>query len=310
MIGKASSLHADFAVNDGDAVLSSLLGLLQRRDGAAEQQQCLGDVALRGLEPPLIPVLGLGEQRTHVLLEHGECCVRESGSQAGDLGHEDSRPPRGLEIGDVLHGHDRAFIDQSTEAGGMNSSRALGTNPKAARVFEPVEQSDDVGGCWRLRIIPQPGEARAVHLRIDRQQAFECVALGVGQIIRQGLKGLPSSAHPSRQSDPLQHGRCGQKHIGSPQMGEHCQDDRLAAIGGPRSVRAHLQAGPPVGQPEVPQAEMLLQLDRVLPAGLIPECVVGKCGWGYSELLSHKYDHRLWRVLVRSQALARIPEEA
>jgi hypothetical protein len=121
---------------------------------------------------------------------------------------------------------------------------------------------------------------------------------------------VPSSAQSSRQSDPLQHGRCGQKHIGSPQMGEHCQDDRLTAIGGPRGVRAHLQAGPPVGQPEVPQAEMLLQLDRVLPAGLIPECVVGKCGWGYSELLSHKDDHRLWRVLVRSQALARIPEEA
>ena len=55
---------------------------------------------------------------------------------------------------------------------------------------------------------------------------------------------------------------------------------------------------------------MLLQLDRVLPAGLIPERVVGKCGWRYSELVSHKDNHRLWRVLARSQALARIPKEA
>jgi hypothetical protein len=38
---------------------------------------------------------------------------------------------------------------------------------------------------------------------------------------------------------------------------------------------------------------MLLQLDRVLPAGLIPERVVGKCGWRYSQLVSHKDDHRL-----------------
>ena len=87
-------------------------------------------------------------------LEHGERRVRELSSQAGDLGHEDGRPPRRLEIGDVLHGHDRAFIDQSTEAGGMNSTCGSGSNPKAACVFEPVEQSDDVGGCRRFRIIP------------------------------------------------------------------------------------------------------------------------------------------------------------
>ena len=145
--GVVEPLHADFAVNDGDAILSGLLGLLQRRDGATEQQQRLGDVALCGLEPPFIPVLGLGEQRTHVLLEHGECRVRELGPQAGDLRHEDGRLPRGFEIGDVLHGHDRTFVDQSTEADGMNSFRALGADPKIAYEFEPVEQSDDVGGC-------------------------------------------------------------------------------------------------------------------------------------------------------------------
>jgi hypothetical protein len=93
--------------------------------GAAEQQQSLGDVPLCGLEPPFVPVLGLGEQRAHVLLEHGERRVRESGPEARDLGHEDGGPPRGFEIGDVLYGHDRTLVDQSTEAGGMNSFRAL-----------------------------------------------------------------------------------------------------------------------------------------------------------------------------------------
>ena len=133
------ALHADFAVNGGDAILSGLLGLLQRRDGAAKQQQRLRDIALCGLEPPFVPVLSLGEQRTHVLLEHGERRVRESGSQAGHLGHEDGRPPRRFEIADVLCGHDRTLVDQSTEAGGMYSSRAFGTDPKSTRVFEPVE---------------------------------------------------------------------------------------------------------------------------------------------------------------------------
>ena len=134
--------------------------------------------------------------------------------------------------------------------------------------------------------------------------------LGVGQTIHQGLKGILASAYPSRQSDPLQHCRGGNEHIGRPQMCKHCLDDRFAVIGGPRSVRAHLQAGPPIDLPEVPQPEMQLQFDRVLPTGLIPERIVGKYCRRYAELPRHKDDHRLWRVLVRTQALARIPEEA
>ena len=55
------------------------------------------------------------------------------------LAIEDGRPPRRFEIGDVLHGHDGALIDQSIQAGGMYSSRAFGTDPKSTRVFEPVE---------------------------------------------------------------------------------------------------------------------------------------------------------------------------
>ena len=122
--------HADLTVDDGDAVLSGLLGLLERRDRAAEQEQRLGHVALGGLETPLVPVPGLGEQRAHVLLEHGERRIREPGLQVGDLGHEDRGPPRRFEVGDVLRRHDGALLDQAPEAGGMDPPARSGPIPR------------------------------------------------------------------------------------------------------------------------------------------------------------------------------------
>ena len=38
-------LHADLAIDYGDAVLAGLLSLLERSDGAAKQQQCLRHIA-------------------------------------------------------------------------------------------------------------------------------------------------------------------------------------------------------------------------------------------------------------------------
>ena len=53
----------------------------------------------------------------------------------------------------------------------MNSTGALGVSvPKDRVVFEPVEQSDDVGGCGDASSVPRnQAKARAVHVRIDRQ---------------------------------------------------------------------------------------------------------------------------------------------
>jgi hypothetical protein len=96
------------------------------------------------------------------------------------------------------------------------------------------------------------------------------------------------------------------EHVGSTQMGEHCLDNRLAAIGYPCRVRAQLQAGAPIGQPEAAKAQEILQLDGVLSPGLIPERVVGKGGCGYLELVSHEND----RTLAGPQTLARMPQEA
>lgn len=69
----------------------------------------------------------------------------------------------------MLRGHDGPFADQAAEAVGVDSLCVLVTNPQAARAFEAVEQRDDIGGSGRLRIIPQPGEAGAAQLGLNRQ---------------------------------------------------------------------------------------------------------------------------------------------
>ena len=62
----------------------------------------------------------------------------------------------------------------------MDSSGARCVDSQPARVFETIQQRDDVGGRGRLRIIPQPGEAGAAQLRIDREQSRERVPLRIG----------------------------------------------------------------------------------------------------------------------------------
>ena len=164
-------LHADLAFDHGDAILSGFLRAAERGDGAAEQDQCPGDIAPRGLETPLVAVPRPAEQGAHVFLEHGERRVGEPGFEARSLDNEDRRPPRGFELGDVRDGHDRSFVDQPGEASGMNSSGARWVDSQPPRVFEAIQQRDDVGGRGRLRIIPQPGEAGSAQFRIDREQS-------------------------------------------------------------------------------------------------------------------------------------------
>ena len=172
--------HADLALDHGDAVLSGFLGVPERGDCAAEQDQRPGDIAPRGLETPLVAVPGPAEQGAHVFLEHGERRIGQSGFEARRLDNEDRRSPRGFEIGDVLDGHDRALVDQPGQTGGMDASGAFRIDSQTPRVFEAIQQRDDVRGRRRLRIIPQPGEAGSAQFRIDRQQPRERVPLGIG----------------------------------------------------------------------------------------------------------------------------------
>ncbi len=174
----------------------------------------------------------------------------------------------------------------------MDSRRALGADPEAAHVFEPIEQRDDVGGRRRFRIIPQPRESGAAHFWIDLQQLIERIPDGVHQAIRQGLERLLSSPRPGRQSDPLQHSRGGEQHIRAAQMVEYRLDDRFAAIGRPRSVRAHPQAGAPIGQPETPKGQTFLEFDQMLTARLAPTSVVTKQRGVDADLVRNKGEHR------------------
>jgi hypothetical protein len=54
------------------------------------------------------------------------------------------------------------------------------------------------------------------------------------------------------------------------QMRKDRQDNGLAAISGPRRVGAETERGAPVGQSEAPQAQISLQFDDMLAAGLVP----------------------------------------
>ena len=197
-------LHTDLAFDHGDAVLSGFLCVAERGDGAAEQDQCPGDIAPRGLETPLAAVPRPAEQGAHIFLEHGECRVGQPGFQAGRLNREDRRPPFRFEIGDVLDCHDRALIDQPGETTGMDSPGACWVDPQPTRIFETIQQRDDVGGCGRFRIIPQPGEAGAAQLGIDREQPRERIPLRIGQPGREHLEGLLSRADLRGQPNSLQ----------------------------------------------------------------------------------------------------------
>jgi hypothetical protein len=83
-------------------------------------------------------------QGAHVFLEHGERRVGQPRFQAGRLNREDRRPPCRFEIGDVLDSHDRPLVDQPGKASGMNSSSPRRVDPQPARIFETVQQRDNV----------------------------------------------------------------------------------------------------------------------------------------------------------------------
>jgi hypothetical protein len=114
----------------------------------------------------------------------------------------------------------------------------------------------------------------------------------------------------TREPDSLQHRHGRDEHIVGPQVREHRLHDRLAAIGCPSDVGAHLQAGAPVGQPEAAQKQQLLQFHGMLPSRLVPQGIVGEGGGRVPKLVSDEGDHRFGRLLTDAQAVARMPQQA
>ena len=85
---------------------------------------------------------------------------------------------------------------------------------------------------------------------------------------------------------------------------------RVDAIHSPCRVRADPETGPPVGQPETPQGQVSLQLDRMFAASLIPLRVISESGGRHTELIGHECDDCPRRLFSRAHAEAGIPKEA
>jgi pimeloyl-ACP methyl ester carboxylesterase len=85
-------------------------------------------------------------------------------------------------------------------------------------------------------------------------------------------------------------------------MAENGEDDRLAAVRRPCRVRADPGAGAPVGQPERPKAEILLEFKRVLPARLRPLRVLAEQAWVDVSLLENAPGS------IKAEALAKVAQ--
>ena len=304
-------LHADLAFDHGDAVLSGFLGVPERGDGAAEQDQRLGDIAPRGLETPLVAVPRPAEQGAHVFLEHGERRVGEPGFEAGGLDHEDRRPPRRFEIGDVLDGHDRPFVDQPGEAGGMDSRRrARGRFPARARIRDdPAARR-----CWRGRATPNSPAARrsGSGATPDRPPAISSSASRSvsdspsARVSKVFFRARARAAKPIRSNTAA---------AGSRTLFARRWASIAWTMGSPRSV-AHAasaptrRAGAPIGKPEAPNLQEFLEFDQMLPARLAPASVITEQRGVDADLFRDKGKHRRRRRLQRFEHAAGIAERA
>jgi len=98
------------------------------------------------------------------------------------LHDQDRGASRRLEISDVLDGHHSSLGKQPAKTGRMASSGAcVIINAKPARVFEPIEQREQIGRRGRFRVPSQPGEARPPQRRIEDQQIFQRLSRCIGQ---------------------------------------------------------------------------------------------------------------------------------
>ena len=88
--------------------------------------------------------------------------------------------------------------------------------------------------------------------------------------------GAYSRTSTRRQPDPLQHRRRGNQNACRPKVGEHRQNDGLAAIRGPRRIRTNPKAGPPVVEAKTAKPHKLLQLEQMLAASFGSACILAE----------------------------------
>lgn len=261
------------------------------------------------MKTTLIATASLGEQRPHVLAEHGEDGVRQPRLDIGHPCHQQRGPAQGFDIGKVLGGHDVPLLHQAGELSWVNPCGSVAGDPSVAHPIQPVEQRHHVRWCVRLWSVTQPSEAGPADGQVGHQQAVERNPLGLCDAVRQDVERPLPGTNPGGQDDPLQHGRIRYEHALSPEMGKHGLDDWLATVSGPRGVGADLKAVSPVAQSEAAQAEESVQLGRVLAPRLIPPGIVGECSGRNAELPRHEVQHRHGRLLARTETLTRMAQK-
>jgi hypothetical protein len=120
--------------------------------------------------------------------------------------------------------------------------------PKASMASSAARKS--VGALPKIAGLDGPVKRRS---RGDLEAGCGCgVASGAESAPVRGIEVMKQTNSRRRSlsretTTALKHGRCGQKHIGSPQMGEHCQ----RTIGSPRSV-VHAVSVPSYRPPRQP----------------------------------------------------------
>jgi len=108
----------------------------------------------------------------------------------------------------------------------------------------------------------------------------------------------------------LQHRRGRDEHALGPQVREYGLHDRFAAVSRPGGVGANVQASAPIRQVEAAQAQVLLQFEQMLPAGLGPMRVIPKKFRIGAHLVGNKSQHGCRRYFRPLERAARVPKGA
>ena len=209
-----------------------------------------------------------------------------------------------------LRGHDGAFIDHLGEATRVDAPRPFRADVQATHELEPVEQIEDIGRRRRFRVAPQPGEWRPTQIAVKDQQSVERIGFGFRQRLGQRHERALASQRSRGKADPLQNRIVRDDHVCSPQLLEHCLDDRLAAVRAPGGFGSHVDGRAPIGQAEISKAQQRLKFDGMFTTGLVAARIVAEERRINPELIDDEQQKRLGEMRTWSQHLARKAEQA
>ena len=233
-----------------------------------------------------------------------------SGLQINHLRDEQRHATQGLQVGHVLRGHDRAFLDHLGQSTRVDAARPFWADLQATHVVEPIEEIEDIRRRRRFRIASQPSERRPTQVAVDDQQPVERIAFGFGQRLGERHERALAGPRSRREANPLQNRSVRDDDVCSAQPLEHCLHDRLAAVRAPGDLGSYLEGRAPIGQAETSKAQQRLKFDSMLTTGLVAARIFAEKSWIDAELIGDKQEKRLGERRARSQLLPRKAEQA